>query len=82
MQLEQLSAKQAALEQAAHGAKVQELGKRHASAVSQLTQRLSKLEHWLPCQNAAPSPSFDAVALHLQSHETRSRRYRRHSGVR
>ena len=47
MQLEQLSAKQAALEQAAHGAKVQELGKRHASAVSQLTQRLSKLEHTL-----------------------------------
>ena len=47
VELEQLSAKQAALEQAAHGAKVQELGKRHASAVSQLTQRLSKLEHTL-----------------------------------
>ena len=47
VELEQLSAKQAALEQAAHGAKVQELGKRHASAVSQLTRRLSKLESTL-----------------------------------
>ena len=44
VELEQLSAKQAALEREAHGAKVQDLGKRHASAVSQLTQRLSKLE--------------------------------------
>jgi len=44
VELEQLSAKQAVLEREAHGAKVQDLGKRHASAVSQLTQRLSKLE--------------------------------------